>query len=433
MARLIPRISVLLLCAISCVSSYVIDSLSFGQNKRLSPNRYAIPGWHISGEGYVPQLLSDKIILTPPYPGNRRGALWTEKTIEQSEWSVEFEFRASGQEHGAGNIQVWYTTNGQTGIGSLSLYTVGKFEGLALIIDGYGGQGGGIRGFLNDGTVDYRNHHHIEELAFGHCDYSYRNLGRPSKIQMRQDSTGFEVIVDGHRCFGSSQVKLPGGNYFGVTAATSETPDSFEVYKFVVSTTSSTTREEPNRQQPISLDGRHPASKQPISSDNRNAASKQHEQAATDKIETVPDADAASITTQQEQFRDLHVRLQIMAHTVENMYREVLSLKSEALGRIVEASETAPTKHQVELIDTRLDTLEKSMQNLKTEVKAGMKDYTYHFNDVHASIKARNDHLLDQLPSRLAHVVRHFLHLVDPDDGDLSPDSIPLKKLEKEE
>ena len=67
-------------------------------------------------------------------------------------------------------------------------------------------QGGSIRGFLNDGSVDYKNHHHLEELAFGHCDYSYRNLGRPSRIHLLQDSNGFEVIVDDNRCFRSDQV-----------------------------------------------------------------------------------------------------------------------------------------------------------------------------------------------------------------------------------
>ena len=66
-------------------------------------------------------------------------------------------------------------------------------------------QGGSIRGFLNDGSTDYKNHHHIDALSFGHCDYSYRNLGRPSRIQLKQDAVGFEVSVDDQRCFRSDE------------------------------------------------------------------------------------------------------------------------------------------------------------------------------------------------------------------------------------
>ena len=57
-----------------------------------------------------------------------------------SQWSTEVDFRASGQEHGAGNLQIWYTKENQQEIGSNSLYTVGKFEGLVLVVDGQGGE-----------------------------------------------------------------------------------------------------------------------------------------------------------------------------------------------------------------------------------------------------------------------------------------------------
>jgi len=89
-----------------------------------------------------------------------------------------------------------------------SVYTVDKFDGLVLQIDQYGGSGGKIRGFLNDGTTGYRNHHAVDSLAFGHCDYAYRNLGRMSKITLKQDHGGFQVFVDDKTCFSSSDVCL---------------------------------------------------------------------------------------------------------------------------------------------------------------------------------------------------------------------------------
>lgn len=124
---------------------------------------------------------------------------------------MDLEFRATGPEHGGGNLQLWYTKENQAQLGANSVYTVNKFEGLVVVADMYGGRGGSIRAFLNDGSIDFANHHHLEAMAFGHCDYPYRNLGRPSKITLQQDSTGFEVKVDNQRCFRSDEVseKLP--------------------------------------------------------------------------------------------------------------------------------------------------------------------------------------------------------------------------------
>lgn len=60
--------------------------------------------------------------------------------VSQSEWTAEFQFRATGQERGGGNLQLWYAKDGQAKIGSSSIYTVGQFDGLALVIDNHGGK-----------------------------------------------------------------------------------------------------------------------------------------------------------------------------------------------------------------------------------------------------------------------------------------------------
>ena len=49
------------------------------------------------------------------------------------------DFRATGPERGGGNLQIWYTKNGQNDVGTSSIYTVGRFDGLALVIDQYAG------------------------------------------------------------------------------------------------------------------------------------------------------------------------------------------------------------------------------------------------------------------------------------------------------
>ena len=59
---------------------------------------------------------------------------------------------------------------------------------------------------MNDGSTDYKSHHSVDSLAFGHCDYAYRNLGRPSVIQIKQETNSFEVIVDQRQCFFTEKV-----------------------------------------------------------------------------------------------------------------------------------------------------------------------------------------------------------------------------------
>ena len=61
---------------------------------------------------------------------------------------------------------------------------------------------------MNDGTLDYKNYHSVDSLAFGHCDYSYRNLGRPTKLEIKQEGKMFEIIVDNKLCFSTDKVSF---------------------------------------------------------------------------------------------------------------------------------------------------------------------------------------------------------------------------------
>lgn len=62
-------------------------------------------------------------------------------SLAQSEWTVDFEFRATGPERGGGNLQLWYIKDGRPPeMEAPSVYTIGAFDGLALVIDMYGGK-----------------------------------------------------------------------------------------------------------------------------------------------------------------------------------------------------------------------------------------------------------------------------------------------------
>lgn len=99
----------------------------------------AVPNWHLMGKPNPPEILSNKLVLTPPVPGNQRGAAWTEKSLQHSLWNVDVDFRATGPERGGGNFNIWYVRNGREEIGTSSIYTAGRFDGLALVIDQYAG------------------------------------------------------------------------------------------------------------------------------------------------------------------------------------------------------------------------------------------------------------------------------------------------------
>ena len=176
---------------------------------------------------------------------------------------------------------------------------------------------------------------------------------------------------------------MPSDNYFGVTAASSETPDSFEVFKFIVKTTTSYAREEPRKQQVIP----------PIA--------KVEEVTPDSASEKVKDSEASSIKSQDAQFADLHNRLQLMSHSMDNLFRELTRSSSLAQARQSEMQSTLLTKDHVKALEDRLQKIESSVTQLRKDVNS--KDYTGHFNDIHTSLKTGHDNLLASLPDTVGH------------------------------
>ena len=58
----------------------------------------------------------------------------------ESQWISQTEFQVTGGDRGGGNMQIWYVQEGHQTVGSSSIYTVGKFDGLAIVVDPYGGK-----------------------------------------------------------------------------------------------------------------------------------------------------------------------------------------------------------------------------------------------------------------------------------------------------
>lgn len=359
---------------------------------------HSIPHFSIQGRPNLPEVLSDKIILTPVAPGNQRGAIWSDKTLQQQDWIADVEFRANGPERGGGNLNIWLVRDGSHAIGSDSIYTSGKFEGLALVVDQHSGSGGMLRGFLNDGTTDYRNHHNVDNLAFGHCSFSYRNLGRPTQIKLRQTDGKFSVEVAGRQCFESDKIRIPSGYNFGVSAASADNPDSFELFKLAVLTSENHHEQHGgnnnnNDNKPQQDYGSNDQGKK-----QRMTFGRGGQAAIEDPFDNViPDETAEKITSVKSQFADLHNRLQSVNHHLSTIFRSVSQYATideqrhaETSVMIGEIKGLLSRFDKLDVLEQRLRDIENEMRGMRHEVTGRLRDHEsnikYHVTEKHENL-----------------------------------------------
>jgi mannose-binding lectin 1 len=421
---------VALLAAGLVQSQYLINELSFGYNGQVkSGGSNDIPNFTLQGQPGQPQLLSNKLILTPVAPGNARGSIWSQNRLTHDTWTADVEFRASGPERGGGNLQIWLVRDGDKIVQDSSIYTVGRFDGLALVVDAHGGSGGMLRGFLNDGSMDYKQHHNIDELAFGHCKYSYRNLGRPSQIKLRQAGGTFKVEIDNRLCFETDKINIPAGNFFGLTAATPETPDSFEIFKLVVMSETGAggyINNEAKEPPPPPPPSRQSSSKPPITDQERVISE--------DFDDGLPDEDADIFQTSKQQFQDLHNRLQSSTHQLSAIFRTVNKhhqMDEKRQSELRELFAELKTEFRAEIgkssdsmneLQRRIKDLEKEMRGIRNDlgkkIQANERVVKSYLTDHHATLSQT---VLDSMPrhrtlalmfigAQLVLVVAYFLY-----------------------
>lgn len=223
-----------------------------------------------------------------------------------------------------------------------------------ISIDQRGGPAGGIRGFLNDGTISFRHHAHLDTAAFGHCDYAYRNRGLPSDLQIKYDNNGLEVSIDHKLCFRADKVSLPHDYYLGLTAASSATPDSFEVASFITTTITSQTQTQNQNQ----------------NNQNTNQNNNQQQQEPL-SIEHIRDALATTLQSSTDQFTDLHTRLQSIGHNTENLFTEYRRSSAALAGRIEELHSKLARYDQLQGVQAQIANLEHAVQELRRSLQSG--------------------------------------------------------------
>ena len=338
--------------------------------------------------------------------------MWSDKQLERSNWATDVEFRANGPERGGGNLQIWFARNGPREVASGSIYTIGRWEGLALVIDGHGGYGGMIRGFLNDGSTDYKGAN-VDSLSFGHCAFSYRNLGRPSQVKIRHSDSNFRVEVDGKLCFESDKVRIPQGYHLGVTAASADNPDSFEVYKLVVLTEEALNAGSTNQDQGQNQAAGSQQENKPRAVFGR--AGQTVEKTGTEETQfedDVPDESADKFTSSRAQFADLHNRLQSVNHHLSTIFRTIATQGTVGEKRHEETSIfLGELKGRLSMLDKldkldRLDQLEQKIVSLERELHSMRNDLTQKVRDSERAVKSMvmdkhdtmSEHLKAQAP-----------------------------------
>ncbi|KPM39625.1 hypothetical protein AK830_g6917 [Neonectria ditissima] len=369
-----------LLAASLAQAQYLISELSFGHAGRISPaeNRGQIPNFAVQGAPSMPEVLSNRIILTPLAPGNQRGAVWSSQTLTKPQWIADVDFRANGPDRGGGNLNIWLVRGGPAAVGSSSIYTVGKFDGLALVIDKQGSAGGMIRGFLNDGSTDYSSRQRVEEMAFGHCAYNYRNLGRPSQVKLRQSASSFRVEIDGQLCFETTKFSIPSGYQFGITAATPDTPDSFEVFKLVVmsdNTEASSNSNTGNNNGNSNSRGQQTPNKNPPSGNTNTNANTNNNNNNPYGDGELADEDPDVFVTSKAQFQDLHNRLQSTNHQLSALHRVASRHQQQDEKRHDELSQLIGQLRadlrkvdEITELQSRITDLDKEIQGLRREL-----------------------------------------------------------------
>lgn len=162
---------------------------------------------------------------------------------------------------------------------------------------------------------------------------------------------------------------MPAGNTFGITAATPENPDSFEIFKFALESAAGQAvpqNQGGNNQQ---------APQQPVANQNPPPP--------TQGGNTVLDAGIAA------QIVDLGGRVQLVNRATDNIIQDLHSQSSKSDTRHSEILQHIASKDQVAAIDARLQRIEQLLQNVQRDLEG--KDYSTRFNQLHDTL--RSSHL----------------------------------------
>lgn len=139
-------------------------------------------------------------------------------------------------------------------------------------------------------------------------------------MKVTQGPKTFKVEVDGSLCFETEKVKLPPGYHFGVSAITSDTPDSFELFSVLVASMEASH----NSKQPTQVYEEVVEGAGRITRDRGTVGQRApHEIDYEEYVPEFKDAAAETYKTPDQQFSDVHNRLQGMTHHLASIQSQL--------------------------------------------------------------------------------------------------------------
>ncbi len=169
------------------------------------------------------------MILTPK--ANTKGSLTNDLELSYDSWTIETIIRSAGA-FGKTNSGVSLRYIAEHNDDTSFFGGPGKFEGLNIVVDSDGPTGSTIRGYLNDGTIDYSKlGDKIYENSFGSCLAAYQDSQVPFTLRVVYYNGILTVQVDNKVCMKTKQVKLPKNYKVGFSASTGSQHEQFELLR----------------------------------------------------------------------------------------------------------------------------------------------------------------------------------------------------------
>lgn len=183
----------------------------------------------------------------------------------------------------------------------------------------------------------------------------------------------FEVLVDQKLCFQTPKVALPSGYKFGITAATPDPPDSFEVFKFAVT-----------------------PGPQGVTPPSGGQSQQQQQQPPVQRREQAP-IDSGALNDINSRLGQLSQEISQLSQKSEARHQELLNkAASGSSGGSAPPSSSGPDLSQ---LSDRLQRIENALSKLQRDVDG--RDYRNEFTRLHKAIETSHVSLTEALQSSI--------------------------------
>jgi lectin, mannose-binding 1 len=187
---------------------------------------------------------------------------------------------------------------------------------------------------------------------------------------------------------------MPRNYFFGLTSASAEQPDSFEVKSFVVHRLETTGGKYAHEQvKPLPSGG---AEKPPAPNDPYNDKGWYW----TEEKDRLKDTDPSTFKTDRERFDDLHARTQLLNHQLDMMFHDLTSMREFQEEKHRELLQwLAPIHDYVAQTKNSQERLELVIGQIRNDVE--LKQFKEHLEELRGMVGQSHMSLVEHLPNVL--------------------------------